>query len=127
MAIVGTGIDITEVPRIAASIARYGDRFLKRVFTAREIAYCSSKKYGSAESFAARFAAKEAAMKAIGTGLQRGVTWRDIEVLREPSGRPTIIFTGKAAEFAAKLGMRRVALSLTHTKHEAMAQVILED
>jgi holo-[acyl-carrier protein] synthase len=127
MAIVGTGIDITEVPRIAASIARYGDRFLKRVFTAREIAYCSSKKYGSAESFAARFAAKEAAMKAIGTGLRRGVTWHDVEVGREPGGRPTIIFSGKAAEFAAKLGMRRVALSLTHTKQEAMAQVILED
>src|SRR3954466_5708259 len=123
MAIVGTGIDITEVPRIAASIARFGDRFLTRVFTAGEIAYCNSKKHGWAESFAARFAAKEAAMKAIGTGLRRGVTWHDVEVGREPGGRPTIIFSGKAAEFAAKLGMKRVSLSLTHTEHQAMAQV----
>jgi holo-[acyl-carrier protein] synthase len=127
MAILGTGIDITEVPRIAASIARYGERFLNRVFTAKEIAYCNSKKHGSAQSFAARFAAKEAAMKAIGTGLRRGVTWHDVEVGREPGGRPTIIFSGKAAEFAAKLGAKRVALSLTHTDHQAMAQVILED
>ncbi|MCU1284238.1 MAG: phosphopantetheine--protein transferase domain protein [Acidobacteriales bacterium] len=127
MAIVGTGVDITEVARVAASIARFGERFLNRVFTPAEIAYCQSKKRGAAESFAARFAAKEAAMKAIGTGLRRGVTWHDVEVAREPGGRPTIIFSGKAAEFAAKLGMRRVSLSLTHTEHQAMAQVILED
>src|SRR5258706_16151482 len=125
MAIVGTGIDISEVARIAASIERYGERFLNRVFTAKEIAYCNSKKRGSAQSFAARFAAKEAAMKAIGTGLRRGVTWHDVEVGREPGGRPTIIFHGKAREFAQKLGMKRVALSLTHTAEEAMAQVIL--
>jgi len=127
MAIVGTGIDITEVERIAASIQRFGQRFLNRVYTPKEIAYCNSKSRGSTQSFAARFAAKEAAMKAIGTGLRRGVTWHDVEVGREPGGRPTIIFTGKAAEFAAKLGTRRVALSLTHTDHTAMAQVILED
>jgi holo-[acyl-carrier protein] synthase len=127
MAIVGTGIDITEVARVAASIERFGERFLNRVYTVGEIAYCKSKKHGAAQSFAARFAAKEAAMKAIGTGLRRGVTWHDVEVGREPGGRPTIIFSGKAAEFAAKLGMRRVALSLTHTDQQAMAQVILED
>src|SRR5712675_2470140 len=124
--IVGTGTDIAEVPRIAASIARYGQRFLERVYTAREIAYCQSKR-NSAERFAARFAAKEAAMKAIGTGLRRGVKWHDVEVGREPGGRPTIIFSGKAAEFAAKLGAKRVALSLTHTDQQAVAQVILED
>lgn len=127
MAIVGTGIDITEVARVAASIERFGERFLNRVYTPNEIAYCRSRKRGANQSFAARFAAKEAAMKAIGTGLRRGVTWHDVEVGREPGGRPTIIFHGKAAEFAAKLGMKRAALSLTHTKHEAMAQVILED
>jgi holo-[acyl-carrier protein] synthase len=127
MAIVGTGIDITEVARIAASIERFGERFLKRVYTANEIAYCQRKKRGANESFAARFAAKEAAMKAIGTGLRRGVTWQDVEVGREPGGRPTIIFHRKAAEFAAKLGMNRAALSITHTEHEAIAQVILED
>lgn len=127
MAIVGTGIDICEVARVAASIERFGERFLKRVYTANEIAYCLSKKRNANQSFAARFAAKEAAMKAIGTGLRRGVTWHDVEVGREPGGRPTIIFHGKAKEFALKLGMKRAALSLTHTKDEAMAQVILED
>jgi holo-[acyl-carrier protein] synthase len=127
MGIVGTGIDITEVDRIAASIERFGARFLNRVYTSDEIAYCQSRKRGAAQSFAARFAAKEAAMKAIGTGLRRGVTWHDVEVGREPGGRPTILFHRKAAEFAAKLGMKRAALSLTHTEHEAMAQVILED
>jgi holo-[acyl-carrier protein] synthase len=124
--IVGTGIDITEVARIAAAIARFGDRFLQRVYTPREIAYCTSKK-NSAERFAARFAAKEAAMKAIGTGLRQGVTWHDVEVGREHSGRPTVIFNGRAAEFAARLGTKRASLSLTHTEHIAMAQVILED
>ena len=127
MAIVGTGIDITEVDRIAASIARFGDRFLNRVYTPAEIAYCQSKKRTANQSFAARFAAKEAGMKAIGTGLRRGVTWHDVEVSREPGGRPTILFHRQAKVFADKLGMKRAALSLTHTEHEAMAQVILED
>jgi holo-[acyl-carrier protein] synthase len=124
--IVGTGIDITEVPRIAAAIQRFGERFLHRVYTGREIAYCLAKK-NSVERFAARFAAKEAAMKAIGTGLRQGVTWHDVEVGREPGGRPTILFTGRAAEFAARLGAKRAALSITHTAEIAMAQVILED
>ncbi len=123
--IVGTGIDITEVARIAAAIERFGERFLRRVYTEREIEYCRSKRNAS-ERFAARFAAKEAGMKAIGTGLRRGVTWQDVEVTHQPGGRPTIVFTGKAAEFAAKLGVKHIALSLTHTEHTAMAQVILE-
>ena len=123
--IVGTGIDIAEVPRIAAAIARYGDRFLHRVYTQREIDYCLPKR-NSSERFAARFAAKEAAMKAIGTGLRRGVTWQDVEVGHQPGGRPTIHFTGKAAEFAERLGARRISLSLTHTADTALAQVILE-
>jgi holo-[acyl-carrier protein] synthase len=123
--IVGTGIDIAEVPRIAESIARFGERFLHRVFTAGEIEYCDSK-VNRAERYAARFAAKEAAMKALGTGWNHGVRWRDIEVKRQPGGRPTIAFHGKAAEFAAKLGTKNVALSLTHTVDQALAQVILE-
>ncbi len=123
--IVGTGIDIAEVPRIAASIERFGDRFLRRVFTEGEIRYCESKA-NRAERYAARFAAKEAAMKALGTGWNNGVRWRDVEVCRQPGGRPTITFHGTAAEFAAKLGAARVALSLTHTAELAMAQVILE-
>jgi holo-[acyl-carrier protein] synthase len=123
--IVGTGIDISEVPRIAESIQRFGDRFLRRVFTEGEIKYCESKA-NRVERYAARFAAKEAAMKALGTGWSRGVRWRDIEVSRQPGTRPTIKFHGKAAEFAAKLNATNVALSLSHTPQQAIAQVILE-
>ena len=124
--IVGTGVDIAEVPRIQASIERFGERFLRRVFTDAEIQYCDSK-VNRAERYAARFAAKEAALKAIGTGLRRGITWRDVEVTREPGGRPTMSFHGVAAGFAAKLGMKRAHLSLSHTKEHAIAYVILED
>src|ERR1035438_9437921 len=123
--IVGTGIDIAEVDRIKAVIERFGRRFLERVFTAEEIRYCESKA-NKAERYAARFAAKEAGMKAIGTGWSRGVNWRDIEVRRLPGGRPTIVFHGKAAEIFAKLGGVRAHLSITHTKQSAMAYVILE-
>jgi holo-[acyl-carrier protein] synthase len=124
--IVGTGIDIAEVGRIAAAIERFGERFLRRIFTADEIRYCESKA-NRVERYAARFAAKEAAMKAIGTGWKHGVAWTDMEVRREPGGRPTIAFSGKAGEFAVRLGVKRASLSLTHTKEFAMASVILED
>ena len=123
--IVGTGIDIAEVPRIREVIARHGERFLKRIFTEGEIQYCESKA-NRVERYAARFAAKEAGMKAIGTGWNHGVRWRDIEVARKPGGRPTLVLHGKAAEFAAKLGATNIALSLTHTAEQAFAQVILE-
>ncbi len=123
--IVGTGIDIAEVPRIAASIERFGRRFLERVFTPEEIRYCESKA-NKAERYAGRFAAKEAAMKAIGTGWNRGVTWQDVEVKRVAGGRPTVAFHGKAAEFFRKLGAVRAQLSITHTDQLAMALVILE-
>jgi holo-[acyl-carrier protein] synthase len=123
--IVGTGIDIAEVPRIAEAIERHGERFIRRVFTEGEIAYCDSKA-NRIERYAARFAAKEAAMKALGTGWNHGVRWRDVEVSRQPGGRPTMVFHGKAAEFAAKLGAAHVALSLSHTAEQAIAQVILE-
>src|SRR3974377_2561303 len=101
--IVGTGIDITEVDRIAASLKRFGGRFVERVFTAEEIRDCESKA-NKAERYAARFAAKEAGMKAIGTGWSRGVRWHDIEVQRLPGGRPTLVFHGRAGEFFGKLG-----------------------
>ena len=123
--IVGTGIDIAEVPRVAQALERFGDRFLHRIFTAGEIRYCDSKA-NRVERYAARFAAKEAAMKALGTGWNHGVRWRDCEVVRAPGGRPTIVFHGKAGEFAAKLGVKNAALSLTHTSQQAFAQVILE-
>jgi holo-[acyl-carrier protein] synthase len=124
--IVGSGIDIAEVPRIRNSIDRFGERFLERIYTRGEIRYCQSKA-NSVERYAARFAAKEAAMKALGTGWSRGVRWRDIEVSREPGGRPTLVFHGKAAEFAGKMGALHVALSLSHTAEQAIAQVILEN
>jgi holo-[acyl-carrier protein] synthase len=123
--IVGTGIDIAEVPRIRQAIERFGDRFLERIFTPGEIRYCDSKA-NRAERYAARFAAKEAAMKALGTGWSQGVRWRDCEVVRLPGGRPSISFHGKAGEFAAKLGVNHAALSLSHTAEQAIAQVILE-
>ena len=125
MKIVGTGIDLIEVARVAASIERFGERFLKRVFTDAEIRYCRSK-HNFAERFAARFAAKEAALKAIGTGWRGGVAWKEVEVRRQPGGRPTIAFTGRAGEYAARLGMSRASLSLSHTAEHAIAQVILE-
>jgi holo-[acyl-carrier protein] synthase len=124
--IVGTGIDITEVPRIRQSIERFGDRFLHRIFTEGERRYCDSKA-NRVERYAARFAAKEAAMKALGTGWNNGVRWRDCEVTRLPGGRPTLAFHGTAAEVAAKLGVKNSSLSLTHTAEQAMAQVILEN
>ena len=123
--IVGTGIDIAEVPRVGQSIERFGERFLRRVFTEEEIRYCDSKA-NRVERYAARFAAKEAAMKALGTGWNRGVRWRDIEVLRQPGTRPTIRFHGVAAEFAARLGTKNIALSISHTPEHAIANVILE-
>src|SRR5512133_2648072 len=123
--IVGTGIDIAEVPRVAEAIERYGRRFLQRIFTEGEIQYCESKA-NRVERYAARFAAKEAGMKAIGTGWNHGVRWRDIEVARKPGGRPSLELHGKPAECAAKLGATNIALSLTHAAEQAMAQVILE-
>jgi holo-[acyl-carrier protein] synthase len=124
--IVGSGIDLTEIPRIQHSVDRYGARFLDRVYTATEQAYCLRKR-NSAESFAARFAAKEAGAKALGTGISMGVSWLEIEVVREPSGRPTLRFHGRAAERAEQMGVRHAALSLTHTSTLAMASVVLED
>jgi holo-[acyl-carrier protein] synthase len=124
--IVGTGVDIAEVPRIRESIERFGDRFLRRIFTDGEIGYCE-RKASRYESYAARFAAKEAGMKALGTGWSHGVRWRDIEVIRPKGQRPTIQFHGQAAAIAAKLGTRNISLSLTHTAEQALAHVILEN
>jgi holo-[acyl-carrier protein] synthase len=125
--VIGTGIDVVEIERVARSIERYGSRFLERVYTDGEIAYCQRKRRNAAESFAARFAAKEAGAKALGTGIGFGVTWRELEVGREPAGRPLLLLHGRAAEIAASLGVRRSSLSITHTRTQSMALVILED
>ena len=124
--IVGTGVDIAEVPRIRQSIERFGAKFVDRIYTPREIAYVERRGASRFERYAARFAAKEAGMKAIGTGWRRGVRWQDFEVINLPSGRPTLHFHGRAGEFAAALRVKNISLSLTHTAEQGMAIVILE-
>ena len=123
--IVGLGVDIAEVGRIQASIERHGERFLRRVFTSAEIAYCERHR-NKYERYAGRFAAKEAAMKALGTGWRRGVRWVDLEVVRQKSGRPTLELRGAAKEIARDLGVKHIALSIIHTAAQAFAQVIFE-
>ena len=123
MQIIGTGLDATDIQRIAETIARYGDRFIERIFTAGEIAYCRRKR-DFASSFAARFAAKEAAMKALGTGHSQGVFWTGIEVVRR-GGPPRLEFHGGAAARLAKLGATSSLLTLTHSQHLALAHVLL--
>ncbi|RSL17948.1 holo-[acyl-carrier-protein] synthase [Edaphobacter aggregans] len=125
--VLGLGTDLIEIARIKETIERHGDRFLHKVFTEGEIAYCVSKKISSAESFAARFAAKEAGAKALGTGISRGVSWKELEVRREPGERPTLHLSGRAAERAAQMGVRILSLSLTHSRDVAMAVVVAED
>jgi holo-[acyl-carrier protein] synthase len=124
--IIGLGVDIAEVPRIKAAIERRGQPFLRRVFTPNEIAYCERFK-NKFERYAGRFAAKEATMKALGTGWRGGIRWVDLEVVRQQSGRPTMALAGEAAKIAAALGVRRISVSITHTASQALAQVIFED
>lgn len=124
--IVGTGVDLAEVPRIKASIERYGEKFIRRIYTPAEIAYVE-RKANKFERYAARFAAKEAGMKAIGTGWRHGVTWQDFEVTNLPTGKPTLRFHGVAAQIADRLKVKNVSLSLTHTAELGMAHLILED
>jgi holo-[acyl-carrier protein] synthase len=123
--IVGMGIDVEEVQRVQGAMERQGERFLRRIFTEKERAYCEQFK-DKYERYAGRFAVKEAAMKALGTGWSRGVRWVDIEVLRLPGGRPTLELKGEARKIADRLGVKNIAISITHTPTQAMAQVIFE-
>ena len=123
--IVGIGIDLAEVDRIREAIERHGRRFIERIYTPAEIAYVE-RKANRYERYAARFAAKEAGMKAIGTGWRRGVRWQDFEVNNLVSGRPVLQLHGAAATVAENLGVRNIALSLTHTAAQGLAIVILE-
>jgi len=128
--IISTGVDLAEVERIQAALEdpRIGRRFRDRVFTDKEIAYCEKKKLrGKYESYAGRFAAKEAVMKALGRGWGAKVRWLDIEVARARSGKPDIVLHDKTAKLAEELGIRRWALSITHTKHHGLAFVIAQD
>jgi len=124
--IVGLGVDIAEVERIEAAIRRHGGAFLRRVFTPAEIAYCERHR-DKAERYAGRFAAKEAAMKALGTGWRKGVRWLDIEVARNSSGKPSLVLSGRAKEIAGQLGVKHISLSITHSGKTALAQVIFEN
>jgi holo-[acyl-carrier protein] synthase len=124
--IVGLGLDIAEVDRIEAALTRHGASIIERLFTPAEAAYCERHK-GKFERYAARFAAKEAAMKALGTGWSRGVRWRDIEVTREASGKPTLRLAGAAREIADGLGVKNILLTITHSGNLALAQVIFEN
>jgi holo-[acyl-carrier protein] synthase len=123
--IVGMGVDLADVARVRLAIERRGEAFLKRIYTGKERAYCERFK-NKYERYAGRFAAKEAAMKALGTGWRRGVRWLDLEVVREPSGRPTMALHGEAGKIAARLGVQRISMSITHTAAQALAQVIFE-
>ncbi len=124
MNIIGLGLDITEISRVQRLLDRYGERFEKRIFTDHEIAYCRRKRKTAASSYAARFAAKEAAMKALGTGRAFGVLWRDVEVFRT-YGPPQLRFHGGAARRFASMEGTRTLVTLTHSNDTAMAQVIL--
>ena len=123
MTILGLGFDATDIPRIATTFERYGDRFLRRVFTDGEIAYCTRRRT-PVPHLAGRFAAKEAAMKALGTGHSRGVLWKDIEVVRF-SGPPQLRLHGGAAVHADRMRVRSSLLTITHSDALAMAQVLL--
>ena len=124
MTISGIGVDLVSVPRMRAMIDRWQDRFLRRVFTEGEIAYCRDRA-DPAPHFAARFAAKEAGLKALGTGLQFGVRWRELEVRRERTQAPTLVLSGRSKEIGLVKGGSRMLLSLTHEGDYALAQAIL--
>ncbi len=124
--VIGLGTDLIEIARIERSVERYGEAFLARVYTPGEIAYCLRKK-NAAESFAARFAAKEAGAKALGTGISRGVSWREFEVRRAPGQRPELHLSGRAQHIASHLGIKRLSLSLSHSRELSIAVVVAED
>ncbi|MFW6125248.1 MAG: holo-ACP synthase [Pirellulales bacterium] len=125
MGIVGTGIDVIEVGRIARAIERYSDRFVKRVYTPAEVSYCRTRGV-PAQHLAGRFAAKEAVLKALGTGWVGGIRWQDIEVMRGVDGQPTVDLRGAVARRAQELGVNRVFVSISHTSVLAMAHAIAE-
>jgi holo-[acyl-carrier protein] synthase len=123
--ILGMGNDIFEVDRMKQDLEQGGLEFRDRLFTAEEIAYCESKRY-AAQHYAARFAAKEAFLKALNTGLRNGLTWKDIEVRHNADGAPELVLSGEARELAAQRGIEKTFLSLSHTSSLAMASVVLE-
>ena len=124
--IVGIGIDIIEVARIEKQITGESNSFVKKVFTLKEIEYCETKIKNKVQNYAARFAAKEAFFKAIGTGLRDGLSWNDIEIENDPLGKPTVALTGKSKQWVADHQISNIHISLSHVKELAIAVVILE-
>ena len=124
MRLLGIGIDVIEVERIEDAVEEFGERFLERIFTEGERAYCGRQKRPELH-YAARWAAKEAVSKAFGTGIGAELSWTEIEVVRRDSGEPTLILTGKAREFAESKGVGEVKISLTHAKHYAAANAVV--
>jgi holo-[acyl-carrier protein] synthase len=124
MPIIGHGIDLIEIDRIERMLSDHGERFTYRCFTESERCYAEAGGRLRAERYAARFACKEAVLKALGTGWAQGTSWQDVEVRRDPAGRPTIALTGRCAEIAANLGIRRWHVSISHSRTHAMASVI---
>jgi holo-[acyl-carrier protein] synthase len=126
MTVIGIGVDLVECKRIQHSLDRFGERFLKRVFTEGEIEYSNSMKF-PARHLAARFAAKEAVSKAFGTGIGKAMGWRDIDVRKKESGEPYLVLSGQAGDLAKQRGMKSVLITLSHTDEHAMACVVLQD
>ena len=125
MSILGIGVDLVECARIQHSLDRFGERFLRRVFTIGEIGYSQSMKF-PARHLAARFAAKEALSKAFGTGIGKSMGWKDIDIHRKPSGEPFVVLEGSAKQLATDRGVGKVWISLSHTEGHAMAVIVLE-
>jgi holo-[acyl-carrier protein] synthase len=126
MAIVGTGIDIVECLRIAQMIERHGELFITRVYTDAEIEYCTARK-AATQHYSGRWAAKEAVLKALGTGWRRGISWRDIEIRNDRKGAPTINLRAGARDVMEKAGIRRLHVSISHCRSFAVAHVVAED
>jgi holo-[acyl-carrier protein] synthase len=125
MSVLGIGVDLVENARIEHSLERFGERFLHRVFTAGEIEYSQSMKF-PARHLAARFAAKEAVSKAFGTGIGKAMGWKEIDVRRKPSGEPFVVLEGGAKKLAGERNVSKVAITLSHTEHHAMAVIVVE-
>jgi holo-[acyl-carrier protein] synthase len=125
MSVIGTGVDLVECARIQRSVDRFGDRFLRRVFTDGEIKYSMSMKF-PARHLAARFAAKEAASKAFGTGIGKAMGWRNIDIQKRPSGEPFLVLSGPAKELAERSGVTSALVTLSHTEQHAIASVVLQ-
>jgi holo-[acyl-carrier protein] synthase len=123
MSIFGIGVDVVEIRRVQQSIDRLGDAFLNRLFTPREREYCDRMTHSS-RHYAARFAAKEAIAKALGTGIGEDLNWQDMEILRKPNGQPYVVVSGRGKQFMSSRSISRILISLSHADHYAAANAV---